>query len=78
LAVRTLKANGKVILKKTFFAPGTSVKVGNPIAVIGADGENIPYGNEYASVEIGFWDIAPSPLIFKNPLNLRPSNSLKS
>jgi len=51
-AVMTLKANGKGILKKTFFEPGTSVKVGDPIAVIGSDGENIPYEKPYALVDI--------------------------
>jgi pyruvate/2-oxoglutarate dehydrogenase complex dihydrolipoamide acyltransferase (E2) component len=51
-AVMTLKANGKEILKKTFFEPGTSVKIGDPIAVIGSDGEDIPYENELASIEM--------------------------
>jgi pyruvate/2-oxoglutarate dehydrogenase complex dihydrolipoamide acyltransferase (E2) component len=51
-AVMTLKANGKGILKKTIFEPGTSVKIGDPIAVIGSDGENIPYEKELASVEL--------------------------
>ncbi len=48
----TLKANGKGVLRKTFFEPGTSVKIGDPIAIIGADGENIPYGKELALVEV--------------------------
>jgi hypothetical protein len=43
-AVMTLKANGKGILTKTFFKPGTSVKIGDPIAIISADGEGLPYG----------------------------------
>ena len=51
-AVMTLKANGKGVLRKTFFEPGTSVKIGDPIAIIGADGENIPYGKELARVEV--------------------------
>jgi len=51
-AVMTLKANGKGVLRKTFFEPGTSVKIGDPIAIIGADGENIPYGKELALVEL--------------------------
>jgi pyruvate/2-oxoglutarate dehydrogenase complex dihydrolipoamide acyltransferase (E2) component len=51
-AVMTLKANGKGILRKIFFERGTSVKIGDPIAIIGSDGENISYGKEYASVEI--------------------------
>jgi pyruvate/2-oxoglutarate dehydrogenase complex dihydrolipoamide acyltransferase (E2) component len=51
-AVMTLKANGKGILRKAIFEPGASVKVGDPIAVIGSEGENIPYEKESASVEI--------------------------
>ncbi len=51
-AVMTLKANGKGVLKKTFFDPGTSVKIGDPIAIIGADGECIPYGQELAVLEV--------------------------
>ena len=51
-AVIMLKANGKGILKKTFFEPGVSVKIGDPIAIIGADGENIPNGKEYTVVEV--------------------------
>ena len=51
-AVMTLKANGKGILKKTFFDRVTSVKIGDPIAIIGADGECIPYGRELAVLEV--------------------------
>jgi pyruvate/2-oxoglutarate dehydrogenase complex dihydrolipoamide acyltransferase (E2) component len=51
-AVMTLKANSKGILRKTFFERGTSVKIGDPIAIIGSDGENILDGKDLASVEI--------------------------
>jgi len=51
-AVMTLKANGKGILKKTFFDRGTSVKIGDPIAIIGADGECMPYGRELVMLEV--------------------------
>jgi pyruvate dehydrogenase E2 component (dihydrolipoamide acetyltransferase) len=51
-AVMTLKANDKGILKKAFFDRGTSVKIGDPIAIIGADGECIPYGRELAVLEV--------------------------
>ena len=51
-AVMTLKANGKGILKKAFFDRGTSVKIGDPIAIIGADGECIPYDRELADLEV--------------------------
>src|SRR2546423_86597 len=37
-----LKANGEGILRKTIFN-GTQVRINDPIAVIDADGENIPY-----------------------------------
>jgi len=51
-AAMLLKANGKGIVRKTLFDCGTYVKVGDPIAIIGADGENIPYGKDYALIEI--------------------------
>jgi pyruvate dehydrogenase E2 component (dihydrolipoamide acetyltransferase) len=51
-AIMVLKANGKGILRKTFFEPGTAVKIGDPVAIIGCEGENIPQQNERASVEI--------------------------
>ena len=51
-AIFQLMANGQGILKKTFFDPGTSVSVGDPIAIIGADGEDIPYGQSYAVLEV--------------------------
>jgi pyruvate/2-oxoglutarate dehydrogenase complex dihydrolipoamide acyltransferase (E2) component len=51
-AVMMLKANGKGTLRKTFFGPGTSVKIGDPIAIIGADGECLPYGREHAVLEV--------------------------
>jgi pyruvate/2-oxoglutarate dehydrogenase complex dihydrolipoamide acyltransferase (E2) component len=51
-AVFQLRANGPGVLKRTFFDPGTSIRVGDPIAIIGADGENLPYGQNYAVLEI--------------------------
>jgi pyruvate/2-oxoglutarate dehydrogenase complex dihydrolipoamide acyltransferase (E2) component len=47
-----LKANGYGILQKTIFSPGTDVQINDPIAVIGADGENIPYGKNYSIAEV--------------------------
>ena len=47
-----LKANGYGILQKTIFSPGTDVQINTPIAVIGADGENIPYGKDYSIAEV--------------------------
>lgn len=40
------------ILTKAFFDRGTSVQIGDPIAIIGADGECIPYGRELAVLEV--------------------------
>jgi pyruvate/2-oxoglutarate dehydrogenase complex dihydrolipoamide acyltransferase (E2) component len=51
-AVLKLKANGKGILKKTFFEPGTHIKIGDPIATIAADGEDIPCGKDYSVAEV--------------------------
>jgi len=51
-ALMRLKANDTGILRKTFFTPGTHVKIGDPIAIIGADGENIPYGKFYSVLEV--------------------------
>jgi pyruvate/2-oxoglutarate dehydrogenase complex dihydrolipoamide acyltransferase (E2) component len=51
-AVFELRANGPGILKKTFFDPGTTITVGDPIAIIGADGEAIPYGQRNAALEV--------------------------
>lgn len=47
-----LKANGVGFLRKTIFSPGTQLHINDPIAVISADGENIPYGREYSVPEI--------------------------
>jgi len=51
-AVMTLKANGKGSLQKTFFEPGAIVGIGDPIAIIGADGEDIPYGKPLVLLEV--------------------------
>lgn len=51
-AFMKVTANGKGILRKTFFEPGTAVKIGDPIAVVGTDGEDLPYGKDSAVVEI--------------------------
>ncbi len=47
-----LKANGLGVLQRTFFKPGAQVQIGDPIAIIGADGENIPYGRDYTLLEV--------------------------
>jgi pyruvate dehydrogenase E2 component (dihydrolipoamide acetyltransferase) len=51
-AVMSLKANGKGILRKTLFPPHTLVKIGDPVAIIGADGEEIPDSNANSLLEI--------------------------
>lgn len=39
-----IAAIGPGIVLKTFFSPGTHVKVGDPILIVGCDGENAPAG----------------------------------
>src|SRR4051812_26664926 len=51
-AVMSLKTNGSGIVAKTFFPSGTTVKIGDPIAIINADGESIPYGKADSVLEI--------------------------
>jgi len=51
-ATMRLNANGDGILRKTIFHPGTLVRINDPIAVIGSDGEKIPYDKEYSVLEI--------------------------
>ena len=51
-ALMLLKANGKGIVKKTLFEPHTYVRVGDPVAIIDADGEAIPYGRDYSVLEV--------------------------
>ena len=51
-AVMVLKANGKGFLKKTFFDRGACVNVGDPIAIIAADGEDLPYGKQCALLDV--------------------------
>lgn len=43
-AMLEIKAAGRGIVGRRIFDPGIRVKVGDPIAVIYADGEDIPYG----------------------------------
>jgi pyruvate/2-oxoglutarate dehydrogenase complex dihydrolipoamide acyltransferase (E2) component len=47
-----LKANGKGTVMKMTLRSGVTVKVGDPIVTISADGEDIPYGKPYALLEI--------------------------
>lgn len=51
-ATMTLKANGKGLVQKIFFDPGTNVRIGDPIAIIGADGEDVPHEKPCSIVEI--------------------------
>jgi len=47
----TLKANGKGVLRKTFFS-GQSVKIGDPIAIIVQTAKTFLNGKELALVEV--------------------------
>jgi pyruvate/2-oxoglutarate dehydrogenase complex dihydrolipoamide acyltransferase (E2) component len=51
-AVMRLNANGKGIVRKIFFAAHSQVNVGDPIAIIDADGEEIPYSDAYSLLEV--------------------------
>jgi pyruvate dehydrogenase E2 component (dihydrolipoamide acetyltransferase) len=51
-AVMRLKANGNGILQKLLFSPNAYVNIGDPVAIIGADGESIPYGQPNSILEI--------------------------
>lgn len=47
-----LNVNGSGIVKKVLFDRGTTVKIGDPIAIIEADGEAVPYGRSQVTLEI--------------------------
>jgi len=51
-AVMTLKANGKGVLRKTFFERGHICEDRRSNSDHWCDGENIPYGKELALVEV--------------------------
>ncbi len=51
-AVMRLSANGKGIVRKIFFSTHTHVNVGDPIAIIGTDGEEIPHSKGYSLLEV--------------------------
>jgi hypothetical protein len=42
-------ANGDGVLRERHFPAGAEIELITPIAVIAADGENIPYGRPYCS-----------------------------
>jgi pyruvate/2-oxoglutarate dehydrogenase complex dihydrolipoamide acyltransferase (E2) component len=71
-AVMRLKANGQGILRKTFFTPGTQVKIGDPIGIIGAEGENLPHGEEWSVLEIVKMKGTRPQLKTSNPVFDRP------
>jgi pyruvate dehydrogenase E2 component (dihydrolipoamide acetyltransferase) len=47
-----LKANGKGIVMKMTLRSRVTAMVGDPIATIGADGEDVPCGRPYAVLKI--------------------------
>jgi pyruvate/2-oxoglutarate dehydrogenase complex dihydrolipoamide acyltransferase (E2) component len=51
-ALMELRANGTGIVKKILFDSGTTVKIGDPVAIIGADGEAIPHSKNDSFLEI--------------------------
>lgn len=51
-ALMQLRANGSGIVQKILFDSGTTVKIGDPIAIIGADGEAIPRSKNDSLLEI--------------------------
>lgn len=51
-AIYQIEANGKGFISKTFFDRGVHVKIGDPIAIIMADGENIPYNRPLVSLSV--------------------------
>jgi len=44
-------ANGDGLLRERHFPAGAEIGLSTPIAVIAADGENIPYGRPYSLAE---------------------------
>ncbi len=44
-------ANGDGVLRERHFPAGAEIDFATPIAVISADGENIPYGRPYSLAE---------------------------
>jgi 2-oxoglutarate dehydrogenase E2 component (dihydrolipoamide succinyltransferase) len=47
-----LRVPGQGIVKKLLFDPGTTVRIGDPIAIISADGEAVPQDKTGPSLEI--------------------------
>ena len=51
-AVMRLRASGGGIVQKVLFDSGTTVNIGDPVVIIGADGEAIPEGSNDSFLEI--------------------------
>ncbi|HXZ26947.1 MAG TPA: biotin/lipoyl-containing protein [Terriglobales bacterium] len=51
-ALLRIAATGPGYVSKTFFRPGMTVKVGDPIAIVNADGEDLPYDKPSATIEV--------------------------
>lgn len=51
-AVIEITATSPGLLKKTFFDSHTVIPIGDPIAIIEADGENLPYGKDRSKARI--------------------------
>jgi pyruvate/2-oxoglutarate dehydrogenase complex dihydrolipoamide acyltransferase (E2) component len=46
-----LSATGEGVLRERLFPTGAQIESSSPIAIIAADGENIPYGRPYSLAE---------------------------
>jgi len=51
-AVIQVEANGRGVLLSKVAKPGDSIGQGETIAVVGADGEEIPYGRPYSLARV--------------------------
>jgi pyruvate/2-oxoglutarate dehydrogenase complex dihydrolipoamide acyltransferase (E2) component len=51
-AVMRLKVSGSGIVRKILFDSGTTVRIGDPVVIIGADGEAIPHDNDHSLPEV--------------------------
>lgn len=47
--VMQIRATGRGVVSKTLFDRGTSVRTGDPIAIVICDGEEVPYGRPNAA-----------------------------
>jgi pyruvate/2-oxoglutarate dehydrogenase complex dihydrolipoamide acyltransferase (E2) component len=51
-AILQIEANGRGYMQRTFFPPRTNVRIGDPIAIILCDGEDVPYGQPKSMISV--------------------------